>query len=86
MIEAAKAAAAVNDYPNDTIFKNRVLEKFAPSRLQEFEKEIPFLRKPENAEALAKLKEWLASRDRKDLRKKLKEKAWFPKEWLPVQP
>ena len=81
-----KAAAAVTDYANEATFKNRVLEKLTPNRLQEFEKEIPFLRKPENAEALVKLKEWLASKERKDLRKKLKEKAWFPTDWLPAQP
>lgn len=81
-----KGAASSNDYPNETTFKNRIIEKLTPNRLQEFEKEIPFLRKPENAEALAKLKAWLASKDRKDLRKKLKDKAWFPADWLPAQP
>lgn len=81
-----KAATVINDYPNEATFKNRVLEKLTPNRLQEFQKEISILTKPENAEALAKLREWLASKERKDLRKKLKEKAWFPADWLPAQP
>jgi hypothetical protein len=31
------------------------------------------------------LKKLLASRDYKDIRKRLRDKEWFPKDWLPPQ-
>lgn len=74
------------DYANDTVFKNRVLDMLNnPSRLAQLEKEIPLLQKTENAPWLEKLKQQLTNKDAKDLRKRLKEKTWFPQEWL-VQP
>jgi CRISPR type III-B/RAMP module RAMP protein Cmr6 len=75
------------DYANETVFKNRILEKLNnPSLLAQLEKEIPLLRKDENAPWLDKLKQQLLGKSAKDLRKRLKEKTWFPQEWLPPQP
>ncbi len=88
--EEAKAAAeqataiAASDYPNDATFKNLVLNKlYSPSQLNQFESQILLLQKPENAAWLEKLKASLLGKENKDLRKRLKEKDWFPKDWLP---
>lgn len=72
-----------SDYPNDATFKALVIDKLDPGQLAQLEKEIPKLRKPENAAYLQVLMSKLATRDFKDLRKKLREKPWFPQEWLP---
>jgi CRISPR type III-B/RAMP module RAMP protein Cmr6 len=74
-----------NDYPNDASFKNRVLDRLNPGQLHQLETEIPFLQKPENGERLAQLKTALASKDYKDIQRRLRDKPWFPKEWLPTQ-
>ena len=66
------------------MFKNRVLERLSnPAQLSQLEKEIALLTKPENASWLEKLKECLKGPDAKKLRKTLKEKEWFPQEWIP---
>ncbi len=80
-----KALAAMqSDYGDDRIFKNRILDKLTPGALAQLEMEIPTLKKADNASRLQELKTLLASKDYKDLRKRLKEKAWFPQDWLPT--
>jgi CRISPR type III-B/RAMP module RAMP protein Cmr6 len=84
-LQAAGATILASDY-NEVIFKNTVLAKLAPNRLEELNNEIPKLKKPDNALWLEKLKQQFIGKDAKDLRKRLKEKTWFPQEWLPPQP
>ncbi len=75
--------ASPSDYPNEKTFRSLILDKLNPGQIAQLEREIPKLRKPENSAQLQKLKDTLASRDFKDLRKKLREKPWFPQDWLP---
>jgi CRISPR type III-B/RAMP module RAMP protein Cmr6 len=84
-LQAQAATVLANDY-NEIIFKNTVLAKLTPSLLEQLKNEIPKLQKPENAPWLEKLKQQFIGKDAKDLRKRLKEKTWFPQEWLPPQP
>ena len=84
-LQAAGATILASDY-NEVIFKNTVLAKLAPNRLEELKNEILKLQKPENAPWLEKLKLQFIGKDAKELRKRLKEKTWFPQEWLPPQP
>jgi CRISPR type III-B/RAMP module RAMP protein Cmr6 len=83
--QAAVLAALASDYPNDSTFKNRVLDKLNPGQLDQLQPEIPILEKPENTARCQVLKKLLASKDLKDIRKRLRDKTWFPKEWLPPQ-
>lgn len=72
---------------NDAIFKNTVLDVLgSPALLPQLERQIANLQKPENAPWLDKLKQQLLGKSAKDLRKRLKDKTWFPQEWLPSQP
>lgn len=73
-----------SDFPNEQTFKSTILDKLTPGALAQLEKEIPLLRKPENVEYLEKLTIILATRDYKDVRKRLRDKTWFPQEWLPT--
>ncbi|NBV87545.1 MAG: type III-B CRISPR module RAMP protein Cmr6 [Verrucomicrobia bacterium] len=84
LVGPAVAVPSKGDYPDDRTFKARVVEKLAPNRLHELQKEIPVLQKLENAQALAKLKQWIAGTEGREIRKRLREKDWFPKEWLPT--
>lgn len=84
-LQAQAATVLASDY-NEVIFKNTVLAKLTPSLLEQLNNEIPKLKKPENASWLEKLKQQFIGKDAKDLRKRLKEKTWFPQEWLPPQP
>jgi CRISPR type III-B/RAMP module RAMP protein Cmr6 len=77
--------AMMSDYPNPATFKNRVLDKLTPGQLEQLRSEIPLLQKPENESRREELKRLLATRDYKDLRKRLRDKDWFPKDWLPPQ-
>ncbi|MCX8108823.1 MAG: type III-B CRISPR module RAMP protein Cmr6 [Verrucomicrobiae bacterium] len=88
--EAAQQQAAARgllsaDYPNQATFDNRVIKKLAPGTLDQLQSEIPILQKPENAGWLDQLKKTLASKEYKDIRKRLRDKDWFPKQWLPQQ-
>ncbi|HPY31645.1 MAG TPA: type III-B CRISPR module RAMP protein Cmr6 [Verrucomicrobiota bacterium] len=73
------------DYPNPASFKNLVLNKLNPSQLEQLRSQIPTLQKPENESWREELKQQLASRDYKDIRKRLRGKDWFPSDWLPPQ-
>ncbi len=86
-VEAAKSrqVAAASDYPNDSIFKNKVLALLNdPGQYQKLQVEVVKLQKTDNATWLQILKTHLASSGGKDARKRLKEKDWFPKDWLPL--
>jgi len=82
---ALARAALTSDYPTSAVFKNRVLDRLNPGQLEGLQAEIDVLRKPENASQFQELKKLLANREYKDVRKRLREKVWFPKEWLPPQ-
>lgn len=91
-LEAEKAklrdeaqAKTKHDYPNPASFKNLVLDKLNPGQLEQLRNQIPALQKPENESWREELKQRLASRDYKDIRKRLRGKDWFPPDWLPPQ-
>ena len=75
-------AGTTGDYTEVT-FKGAVLNRLGkPGEYQLLQKEVDKLVKnPDNATWILKLTEML--RGDKDARKRLKEKDWFPKEWLP---
>lgn len=83
--QAEALAALRSDYPNDATFKNRVLDKLNPGKLEQLRSEIDALQKIENQSRCEQLKKLLSSKDFKDIRKRLRDKDWFPKEWLPPQ-
>jgi hypothetical protein len=62
-----------------------VIAKLNPGQLDQLQAEISMLQKPENTSQCDELKKSLASKDHKDIRKRLRDKPWFPKEWLPPQ-
>lgn len=74
-----------SDYSNEKEFHNKVLSKLNPGMLDQLKSEIDSLQKPENASWHEKLKKLLASKECKDIRKRLRQKDWFPKDWLPPQ-
>ncbi|MGC8988954.1 MAG: type III-B CRISPR module RAMP protein Cmr6 [Verrucomicrobiia bacterium] len=84
-LKAAAHTMLASDYANDKEFNNRVLSKLTPGALDQLQSEIPLLQKPENVRWLVQLKQRLASKDYKDIRKRLRQKNWFPKDWLPQQ-
>lgn len=87
-VDAARAQAtrAASDYATDQVFQNAVLARLnKPGEYQLLQKEIEKLGRTENAPSLERLKAYLASPVGKDARKRLKEKDWFPKDWLPQQ-
>jgi len=82
-LQAAAQAMLSSDYANDKEFNNRVISKLTPGALTQLQHEIAVLQKPENAQWLDQLKKTLASKTYKDIRKRLRDKDWFPKDWLP---
>lgn len=80
---AAAQAALKSDYPNEATFKNSVLAKLTPGQLEQLSGEVEKLRKPENAGWRARLTEALRGKAMKDIRKRLRDKEWFPPDWLP---
>lgn len=81
---ANQALLAASDYSTDQVFQNAVLVRLnKPGEYQLLQKEIEKLKKSENAAWLQKLQSHLASTAGKDARKRLQEKDWFPKDWLP---
>ena len=83
-LKARALASMQSDFPNEPTFKARILDKLNPGSLAQLEKEIPTLQKPDNADRLQQLKTLLASKDYKEIRKRLRDKAWFPQDWLPT--
>ncbi|MEI6715603.1 MAG: type III-B CRISPR module RAMP protein Cmr6 [Verrucomicrobiota bacterium] len=71
-------------YGTEAEFKNKILNRLNPGALDQLKGEIETLQKPENSTTLERLKQILASKDYKDIRKRLRDKPWFPKEWLPT--
>lgn len=82
---AAAHAVLQSDYSNDLSFKNRVLDKLNPGQLDQLRLEVELLKKPGNASRREQLQAALASKDGKDIRKRLRGKDWFPQDWLPAQ-
>jgi CRISPR-associated protein Cmr6 len=88
--EAARAAgltsngaAAPADYTEKSFVA--VLDRLNNAgAIQQFQVDLKTLQLPQNAAWLAKLKAHLASPAAKDVRKRLKDKAWFPKDLLPT--
>lgn len=79
--ESAARQSLLSDFTEAT-FKNAVLDRLnKPQEYVNLQKEIAKLQKPENAPWVEKLREVLSAS--KDGRKRLKDKDWFPKEWLP---
>lgn len=81
----APEAVPVNhgDYANEEVFANSIIKLLnQPGQYQKLREEIMKLKKPENAKWLVKLRETLRSDEMKKTRKILREKDWFPNEWL----
>jgi CRISPR type III-B/RAMP module RAMP protein Cmr6 len=81
----APEAVPVNhgDYANDVIFTNSVINLLNQSgRYDSLKQEVKKLEKPENAKWLIKLREALRGDEMKKTRKTLREKDWFPNDWL----
>lgn len=75
-----------SDYQSEQVFHNAVLARLnKPGEYQSLQREIEKLQRAENSAWLEKLQSHLASPAGRDARKKLKDKAWFPKDWLPQQ-
>jgi CRISPR type III-B/RAMP module RAMP protein Cmr6 len=71
------------DYPNETVFRNRVLSKLNPGQLHELKPEVQFLQKEANRKWRERFQQLLASPDYRDIRKRLQKVDWFPKDLLP---
>ena len=84
LLKAAALASMQSDFPNEQTFKGRIIDKLTPGTLSHLENEIATLQKPENATQLERLKNLLTTKDYKDIRKRLREKTWFPQDWLPT--
>jgi len=82
--EAARAAGlTASDYSEKTF--TAVLDRLNnPGAAQAFQADLKTLQLPQNAAWLAKIKTYLATPAAKDTRKRLKDKAWFPKDLLPT--
>jgi CRISPR type III-B/RAMP module RAMP protein Cmr6 len=83
--QAAARATLNSDYGSDAIFKNRVLDNLTPAQLECLKPEVDLLKKPENEARREQLRKKLATREYRDTRKRLRDKEWFPKDWLPAQ-
>lgn len=72
-----------SDYANELIFVNSVIKLLnQPGQYSKLQEEVIKLKKPENSEWLGKLRQELRSDEMKKTRKNLREKDWFPNEWL----
>jgi CRISPR type III-B/RAMP module RAMP protein Cmr6 len=83
--QAVAHATLLSDYPNSATFRSRVTDKLNPGQLDQLQPEVSVLQKRENAAQWQEWKKLLASKDYKDIRRRLRDKPWFPKEWLPPQ-
>ena len=79
----ASSTPATSDY-TDKSFVAVVDRMNNAGVVQQFQADLKTLQLPQNAAWLAKLKTYLASPSGKDARKRLKDKAWFPKDLLPT--
>jgi CRISPR-associated protein Cmr6 len=80
-LKAANGQA--DDYPNEASFENAVLKRLdKPQEYVNLKAEIPKLREARNAGRVQQIKRTLADPGMKSARKRLKEKDWFPREWL----
>ena len=80
---SSSAATGTSDYANESSFSNRVIKKLNPGAVDQIQPEIEKLRKRENAAWRAQLIEALRGDEMRNVRKKLRERPWFPPDWLP---
>lgn len=79
------APEQTGDYPNEASFKNAVLDRLhKPGEYQLLQREVQKLESnPDNAPWIENLTESLRGSSMKKVRKRLKDKDWFPNDWLP---
>ena len=71
------------DYPNEEFFTNSVIKLLnQPGQYDKLKQEVEKLKKPENSKWLEKIKTGLRGDEMRKIRKSLREKDWFPNEWL----
>ena len=76
--------AQAGDY-TEVSFNNAVLNRLdRPQDYELLKREIEVLKKPANSPWVTRLKQALATKDSKFARKRLRDKDWFPKDWLPT--
>lgn len=76
-------ASLIGDY-TETTFKGAVLDLLVqPNKGDLLRREIERLRNPANASWIPRLTDALRGKEMRDHRNRLKQKDWFPKEWLP---
>ena len=80
---ATLRASVIGDYANETIFNNLVLNRLnKPGEYQLLQAEVKKIESnPKNAPWIEKITTALG--ENKEARKRLREKDWFPKTWLP---
>ncbi len=82
--EQARGAAALASDFSDASFPAVLQRLQNPGQHQAFQQQdLPKLKKPENAAWRDRLRDKLKTSDFKEVRKRLKDKPWFPKDWLP---
>ena len=82
--EQARVVAILASDFSDASFPAVLQRLQNPGRHQEFQQQdLPKLQRSENAAFRDRLRSALATSDFKDVRKRLKDKPWFPKDWLP---
>jgi CRISPR type III-B/RAMP module RAMP protein Cmr6 len=76
-------ASAIGDYANEATFNNLVINRLnKPGEYQQLQTEVKKIESnPANAPWIERITD--ALRDNKDARKRLRDKDWFPKTWLP---
>lgn len=83
--DEAAAPQQVGDYPSEKAFQGAVLEVLPKAQeANKLKAEIEKLKKPENEPWRQKLTQHLASPGMKDVRNRLKNKDWFPRDWFPT--
>ena len=71
------------DYSNEEVFTNSVIKLLnQPGQYDKLKQEVENLKKSDNSKWLEKLKTGLQGDEMKKTRKSLREKDWFPNEWL----
>lgn len=76
------APATGGEYGNEAIFANRILKRLNPGAIDQIQDEIEKLKRRENAAWRARLIEALRGDEMRNVRKKLRERSWFPEDWL----
>lgn len=80
---APPAPPVGGEYGNEAIFANRILKKLNPGAIDQIQGEIEKLKRRENAAWRARFIDALRGDEMRNVRKKLRERSWFPEDWLP---